>query len=149
MNLLQGLFSRRVHDVIDAPPDDVDWISLKPKPNQMPVRAWRAEADCDIRTKGGALHARGGEDYIVQYPSRDRSVVRGDIFERTYEALGGGLYRKRSDYIVRSFVLDGPALVHTLEGVQTAEAGDCVLQGTAGEMWTMPAAEAAEKYEPA
>jgi hypothetical protein len=147
--MLQALFGRRPRTVIEAPPEDAEWRWVRPKTNQRPVRAWQAESERTVRTAGGRLKARAHDDYIVQYDAGHRAVVRGDIFARTYEPLGGGLYRKRSDYAVRCFTLDRPALVHTFEGMQAAETGDCLMLGTAGEMWTMSAEELAAKYEPA
>ena len=93
------------------------------------MRAWRAEADHDVDTEHGELHARGGKDYIIDYDNGDHAVVRRDIFERTYEPLGGGLYRKRTDVMLRYFTLDRAASVQTLEGAQRADPGDWIMQG--------------------
>ncbi len=147
MNLISGLFNReRRRWVIDTPPENVDWRPIRPRANQPPVRARRAEADCTIETRAGALRARGGCDFIVDYGA-SRAVVRGDIFERTYEPLGDGRYRKRTDVIFHAFTLDRPALVHTLEGPQKAEPGDWLIEGATGELWPVPHAEAVQKYE--
>lgn len=85
---------------------------------------------------------------IVDHGGGDRSVVKCDIFERTYEPLGGGLYRKRSDIVLRYFTLEEPATIETLEGLQDAEPGDWIMQGVAGEMWPVPRDKALEKYQP-
>lgn len=133
--------------IIDAPPKDVRWRRVRPRDVQPVVRAWRVEADHRVRTSRGSLLARGGQDFIIEDPKGDHRVVRSDIFERTYEALGEGLYRKRDDVDLRYFTLDRPALVKTLEGVQEAEPGDWIMQGVAGELWPVPRAEAERKYE--
>ncbi len=94
------------------------------------------------------LHARGGQDYIIEYHDGDHAVVRADIFEQTYQPLGDNLYRKRADIVHRYFTLKRRALIETLEGVQEAEAGDWIMQGVAGELWPVPRAKALKKYEP-
>lgn len=150
MSLL-GLFSpaKRRRWEINAPPENVEWRPVRPRPDQPPVRAYRAEADCSVETGGGVLQARGGRDFIIDYGGGSRAVVRGDIFARTYEALGEGRYRKRTDVIFHAFTLDRPALIHTLEGPQNAEPGDWVLEGVSGELWPVPRAEAVKKYDDA
>lgn len=147
--MLDILFGGRRHgqaDMIDTPPADAEWRNVRPKPTPA-VRARLAEADCEVETGNGRLFARGGEDYIISYGAEERSVVRGDIFERTYEPLGGGLFRKRTDVVFRCFTLKHDATINTLEGPQRAEAGDWVIQGVAGELWPVPRDKALEKYE--
>jgi hypothetical protein len=148
MSALSRWFGARGRVVIDNPPENVDWRPIRPKPNQPPVRARRAEADCTVETRSGALQARGGVDYIIDYGA-SRAVVRGDIFERTYQPLGDGRFRKRTDVIFHAFTLDRPAMVHTLEGPQKAEPGDWVIEGAVGELWPVPRAEAVKKYDDA
>src|SRR5690242_17648568 len=115
-------------------PHNVHWRKAHPKGDER-VRAWIAVENCEVLTRHGVLKARGGEDMIVGYGPRDVAVVRRDLFERTYQALGGGVFRKRTDVPVRYFVLDRPAIVETLEGEQQAEAGDWIVQGVDGELW--------------
>jgi hypothetical protein len=151
MNLVDILFGGRSErlDEVFEPPLGVDLHPIRPKPNQPSVRARLAEADCALSTEQGKLTARGGLDYIVTYDLDDHAVVSAEIFERTYEPLGGGLYRKRSDIILRYFTLDHPVLVHTLEGDQKAAAGDWIVQGVTGELWPVPREKALKKYDPA
>lgn len=150
MMSLRSLFGgARSRLVIDSPPENVDWRPIRPRPNQPPVRARLAEADCTVETRAGVLNARGGLDYIVEYSPGRRSVVRGDIFERIYEPLGGGRFRKRTDVIFHAFTLDRPAIVHTLEGPQKAEPGDWVIEGVDGDLWPVARAEAVKKYDDA
>lgn len=132
--------------VLQYPPRDVEWRRVRPRGEAAPVHAWRAEADQFVDTAHGRLRARGGEDMIVVHEDGARAVVRGDIFERTYEALGGGLYRKRSDLTFRYFTLDRPALVRTLEGDEHAEPGDWIMEGVVGELWPAQREEAERKY---
>jgi hypothetical protein len=150
MNLVSFLFgkARGSDAIVSEPPDDVEWRLARPKPNQPAVRARRAEADCVVTTAQGQLHARGGKDYLVTYDLDDHAVVDAEIFERTYKALGSGLFRKRSDIILRYFTVDYPCVVETKEGEQRAAAGDWIMQGVAGELWPVPREKALQKYDP-
>lgn len=150
MMSLRSIFSPpRRRMVIDTPPENVDWRPIRPRADQPPIRARRAEADCVVSAGGGDLHARGGKDFIVEYGNGARSVVRGDIFERVYEPMGDGRFRKRTDVIFHAFTLDRRAVIHTLEGPQNADPGDWVIEGVAGELWPLPHAEAVKKYDDA
>jgi hypothetical protein len=150
MNLVSLLFGKTRHAdaIVSEPPDDVEWRLARPKPNQRAVRARRAEADCTVTTAHGQLQARGGKDYIVTYDLDDHAVIDAEIFERTYKSLGSGLFRKRSDIVLRFFTLDYPAVVETKEGEQRAAAGDWIMQGVAGELWPVPSDKALTKYDP-
>lgn len=143
-----GVPRARGRIVISRPPADVDWRSVRPRDDALPVRAWVAEADHAIGSDHGKMQAKGGEDVIIAHGEDDQSVVRLDIFERTYEPLGGGLYRKRDDVVLRYFTLDRPALVETLEGPQEAAPGDWIMQGVTGELWPVARDKALEKYRP-
>jgi len=112
-------------------------------------RAWMAESDCHVHTEHGVLLARGGKDYVLAHGPGEHSVVRRDIFEAMYEPLGGGLYRKRTDVILRYFTLNRRVVVQTLEGPQAAHPGDWIMLGLKGEMWPVSAEKARQKYEPA
>lgn len=133
---------------LDAPPDDANWRNVRPRSDGKPVRAWVAEADHVISTPSGQMNVEGGADMIVAHEKDDRAVVRRDIFDRTYEAIGGGLYRKRDDLVLRYFTLDRPVIVETLEGPQSAVPGDWIMQGVSGELWPVPRHKAKEKYRP-
>jgi len=150
MNVIEFIVGRRpiIPDTISTPPDDVIWRSIRPKPGE-PVRAWRAESTCTVETGQGKLKARGGKDFIIEYAPADRAVIRGDIFERTYERVDEGEYVKRTDITLRYFTLDRPVIVATLEGKQRAAPGDWIVEGTADELWPVPQAKTASKYDPA
>jgi hypothetical protein len=153
MNLGEVIFGARPSFArspvtIKAPPRHARWRQVRPKPDGERVRARRAEADHEVTTAHGKLRARGGEDFIVTYGRGDHAVVRGDIFEKTYQPDGNGAYKKRSDIVLRYFTLERPALIHTLEGEQRAEPGDWIMQGVAGELWPVPQDKALQKYDP-
>lgn len=149
MSLFTLVFGEKPRPTIGEPPHDVHWRNVRPKTNSEPVRARRAEADSTVETSQGKLHARGGADYIVDYGPNDRAVVAHEIFDATYEPLGGGLYRKSSDVVLRYFTLDHACIVETLEGPQRARPGDWIMQGVSGELWPVPQEKAEEKYDPA
>lgn len=151
MGLVSLLFGgrREPREHIAEPPLNAHWRLVRPRPGQPPIRARLAEADTTVSTAHGQLTARGGQDYIVTYEFDDHAVVRRDIFERTYKPIGSGLYQKRTDVVLRYFTLDRPVIVETIEGDQKADAGDWIMQGVTGELWPVPRAKAAEKYEPA
>ena len=153
MNLGEVIFGARPSfarspAIIKAAPRHARWRQVRPKEDGERVRARRAEADHDVATAQGKLRARGGEDFIVTYEGGDRAVVREDIFEKTYEPDGIGVYKKRSDIVLRYFTLERPALIHTLEGEQRAEPGDWIMQGVAGELWPVAQEKALQKYDP-
>lgn len=131
---------------VEHPPRNVHWRKVRPRPGHTPVRAWRAEADRDIETDHGVLHAHGGADMIVAHGPQDYGVVRRDIFDRIYIALGGGLYRKRDDVILKYFICDRPSTIATLEGDQDADPGDWIMQGLSGELWPERADKGEQKY---
>jgi hypothetical protein len=152
MNLGEVIFGARPSFAqspvtIKAPPRHARWQEVRPKPEREQVRARRAEGDHEVKTAQGKLQARGG-DYIVTYQAGDQAVVRTDIFEKTYEPDGIGVYKKRSDIVLRYFTLERPALIQTLEGEQRAEPGDWIMQGVAGELWPVPQEKALQKYDP-
>jgi len=149
LSLFSWLAPKRDYEVIEQAPVNANWRRVRPKPNQRPLRAHRAEADTEVQGAHGKMRARGGQDYIVTHSPDDRAVVRGEIFGRTYEPLGGGLYRKRPDVVLRYFTLDRPVMVQTLEGLAKAGPGDWIMEGVTGELWPITEESARERYEPA
>ena len=133
---------------IKTGPRHARWRKVRAKSDGQRVRARRAEADHDVTTRRGKLRARGGKDFIVTYDDGGQAVIGGDIFEKTYEPDGIGVYKKRADVVLRYFTLERPALIHTLEGVQRAEPGDWIMQGVAGELWPVAQEQALQKYDP-
>lgn len=148
MDLLFGKASSSRAAVLCEPPQRVTWRKIRPRADDT-VRAHVAEADHLVATEhGGVLAARAGQDVVVDQRNGEKAVVRRDIFDRTYEPAGGGLYRKREDVVLRYFTLKKPVMVETMEGRQRAEAGDWIIEGVAGELWPVARDKALEKYEP-
>ncbi|MGQ0531801.1 MAG: hypothetical protein ACT4OF_03805 [Caulobacteraceae bacterium] len=151
MNVMRALFGAAPalpsrSDPITAPPRGAQLRKVKAKASPA-KRAWLAEEDCVVQTEHGALRARAGKDFILAHGPGDHSVVRRDIFEAMYQPLGGGLYRKRTDVILRYFILKRRVVVQTLEGPQAAKPGDWLMQGIKGELWPVSPEKAREKYE--
>lgn len=135
--------------MIDAAPANVVWHRVRPREGGPLVRAWSTARDQEVETEHGVLHARAGLDVIVEHMAGEYGVVRRDIFDRLYISVGGDLYRKRTDIVLRYFTMRRPVLVKTLEGAQEAAAGDWIMEGPMGELWPVERAEAQRKYVPA
>jgi hypothetical protein len=151
VNLAHVLFGARPASrpqTLSEPPPGVRLRKVRAR--EAPAkRAWLAETDANVETEHGILRARGGKDYVLAHGPCEHSVVGKDIFEAMYEPLGGGLYRKRTDIILRYFTLNRRVVVQTLEGPQAAKPGDWIMQGVKGELWPVSPEKAREKYEPA
>ncbi|MGD9965906.1 MAG: hypothetical protein AB7T59_05255 [Hyphomonadaceae bacterium] len=153
MNVMRALFGAPAQSSprppsLTSPPTGVRMRRVRAKAAPA-KRAWLADTDTLLDSEHGKLRARAGKDYVLAHGPGDHSVVRRDIFEATYEPLGGGLYRKRTDVIFRYFTLKQRVVVQTLEGPQAARPGDWIMQGVKGELWPVSAEKAREKYEPA
>lgn len=153
MQLFELVFGRRGARqrplaIIEAPPAHAEWRKVKPRKLGV-FQAELAITDGEVRTDQGALKYKAGQHYILTSRHTPTSVVRRDIFERTYRKRILGGYEKRPDVVYRYFTLDHPALVKTAEGPQRAEPGDWIIEGVAGELWPVSAHEAQRKYAPA
>lgn len=134
--------------VVTAPPADANWVQVVSRGQARPVRAKLAGADGVLKTKRGRNPYRKGRHYIVDYAPGDRAVVARAVFERIYERLGEGQYRKRVGLLYRYFTLSHPAMIATAEGPERAEAGDWIVEGVMGELYPMSPARGREIYEP-
>lgn len=134
-------------DVIDEAPPGVWWREVRPRGSGQTVTALGADRAGVLSTPRGPQAYSVG-DYIVSYGGDDEAVVRQDIFERTYRRIGEGVFRKRTDIVLRYFTLDRAVLVRGLEGLERAEAGDWIVEGVAGELWPIAAELARAKYQP-
>lgn len=129
-------------------PSDTRIRIVRPRGRGEKVMALLAKSDGEILTQDGApVRYRAGEDYVVDYASGARQVVRRDVFEKTYRKIRPGIFRKNTDIRYRAAILRDRVQVSTLEGVRDAKPGDWVMIGVAEEMWPVPAAEAERKYK--
>jgi|GEM_PF-3296122 len=121
---------------------------VRPRGRGEKVTAMLAKSDGEILTEDGQpVRYLAGEDFVVDYPSGARQVVRRDVFEKTYRKIQGGGFRKNTDIRYRAAIRREPVHIETLEGVREAKAGDWVMIGVADEIWPVPASEAKQKYK--
>ena len=59
----------------------------------------------------------------------DIAICQNDIFQLTYQHLGGSLYQKKTDIVTEAARLDMPLDIMTSEGPSHGEPGDWVLVG--------------------
>ena len=78
---------------------------------------------------------------IMESPGR----WKPEIFDRTYTHLGGNRWRRTGSVKARPAV-EGE-LIDSLEGRQTAHAGDWVIKGAKGEQWVTSGDHFAANYE--
>jgi hypothetical protein len=91
---------------------------------------------------GHTMQADAG-DWQVEADGETWSV-REDIFQTSYEHVGGNQWRRRGNVFARPAQPD--ETIETLEGPTTAAEGDWVIRGTAGEQWPVPGDEFAHRY---
>lgn len=138
--------SSRLLPRLEQAPADAVWRLVRPKPDA-PVRAELARSSGKIDTPRGALRYQAGKHYIVHYSPGDRAPVHRTVFERTYVRRDDGLYEKRTDIVLRYFRLPHPVMIESLEGDELAQPGDWIMEGAAGELWPVAAADAEAKYQ--
>jgi hypothetical protein len=93
---------------------------------------------------GEWLQGRAGDYQVRDGDGRAWSVDR-EIFARSYEHLAGNRWRRTGTVFAQPAVPG--ELVVTLEGPGTAEEGDWVIRGAAGEQWLISAEHFAANYE--
>jgi hypothetical protein len=109
------------------------------------VTAVRSDAPWSWRTGTGEwLNAAAG-DWRVREGEAEWSVA-DSIFGQTYEQVAGDRWRRIGEVDGRPAVAG--EIVRSLEGAQTARAGDWVLRGGAGEEWIVSAEHLAAHYQP-
>jgi hypothetical protein len=144
--------SQRILPIVRTPddlPTDASMIVVRPRTRE-PVPAHIAQSDGEIvGSDGHALRYTAGEHYLVEHRTGDVSVIRRDIFEKTYHQKQPGLYRKRPNLRLRAVVADEDTQVETLEGAKIASRGDWIMIGVANELWPVPAHQARETYREA
>jgi RyR domain len=91
---------------------------------------------------GQTMQAHAG-DWQVQVDDATWSV-RDDIFQTSYEHVGGNQWQRRGDVFARP--AQPGETIETLEGPTTAFDGDWVVRGADGEQWPVAAREFAERY---
>ena len=109
------------------------------------VRAARSGADWTwTNESGGAMEGAAGDWQVTDDHGMSWSV-EPEIFARTYVHLGGDRWRRTGTVKARPAV-EGE-LIDSLEGQQTAHAGDWVIKGAKGEQWVTSGDHFAANYE--
>ena len=96
---------------------------------------WRSDS-------GHTMQADAG-DWAVQEDGKTWSV-RDDIFQDTYEPADEGLWRRKG--LVQARPANPGETINTLEGPNTAAAGDWIVRGVDAEQWPIPGDEFARRY---
>lgn len=110
------------------------------------VHATRLAAPRTWRTaRGSELSAAAGDWLLTD--GVEEWTVAAQVFTRTYDELPDGRYVKHA--LVEAVRTERPVEVATLEGPARAEAGDWVLRGVDGEVWTTTDAFFRAHYAPA
>ena len=135
-------------ELIEAAPSNVEWRQIRAREPGRAIHAELAAHDGILNTRRAAMTYGAGKHYIVTYAPGDQSVVRRDIFERTYIARGDGVFIKDPALTYRYFVLPREATILTLEGPEHADAGDWIVEGVEGELHPVSARKAKELYTP-
>ena len=133
---------------LDRAPPGVLWRTARQKQGD-PVKAELARSTGAIETPRGALLYEAGKHYLVHYAPGDCEPMRRRRFERLFRRRGDGRYERRVDHPLRYFSLAYPVLVETEDGVQLAQPGDWIMEGSAGELWPVSQRDAQDNYDPA
>ena len=112
-------------------------------PRVIPVHAVEAtEPETWTTRYGDPMQAEPGD--VILSDARKRWTVKPDIFARTYRPLGDGTYTKCTPIQVE--ISSHEQVIETLEGPQTVRAGDAIVHGIAGELYSMSPDRLAERY---
>ena len=93
---------------------------------------------------GEQMRAAAG-DWAVCGPDGNTWSVRDDIFVSTHEQLDGTRWRRSG--VVQARKARAGEVVETLEGPLTAQPGDWIVRGPAGEMWPVGPQTFRAQYE--
>ncbi len=95
-------------------------------------------------SSGETMHAKAG-DWAVEGSDGDLHSVTDEIFRATHELESGRRWRRCG--IVEARPARHGEIVETLEGPAKSAAGDWVIRGAKGEMWSVPGADFTSGYE--
>lgn len=95
-------------------------------------------------SSGQILHARAG-DWAVRGTNGETWSVRDDIFRSTHRQLDRTRWRRIG--VVQARKARAGEIIETLEGPLTAQAGDWIVRGPAGEQWPVDPQTFAAQYE--
>ncbi len=95
----------------------------------------------------GTLTARPGEDWVLVQGSGEEYPIKKDIFEKTYEVVAPGRYRKTARSRLIRVPEDVTAVLATKEGELAVRHPDFLVIGVEGEVYANSAAWVAENLE--
>ena len=132
-------------------------VLRSPKPDDGPENEWVAVARrgevtavrCTVawswtNESGATMQANAGDWQITNDTGRSWSVA-SDIFPSTYSHIAGDRWRRTGSAQARPAVPG--EVINSLEGRQTAAAGDWVIRGPKGEEWVITAKHFAGSYQ--
>jgi hypothetical protein len=93
---------------------------------------------------GDRMRASADDWAVIDDAGLERSVA-ADVFESTYERIGGHRYRRVG--VVLAKRATSRQIIRTLEGDAVAEEGDWIVQGQGGERWPVLADQFEKSYE--
>lgn len=96
-------------------------------------------------TKSGAAMTASVGDLIVSDGASHWSITR-DEFDRTYRLLDGDTYERRGE--VEAVLARPGQVVQSVEGPQTAVAGDWLVTNDRGFTWLVPWSHFVRSYSP-
>lgn len=122
---------------------------VRPRGGVRKVRAVLANHDgAIVTTAGDRVPYHKGADYLVDDELGVRTVIRRDIFEKSYRRIGRDLFRTRHNLRLRAAVADRDMNIVTPAGERVAHRTDWIMIGVVDEMWPVPAEVARVKYKP-
>lgn len=110
------------------------------------VLSYQLDTDHEWTTSGGDVLVGRAGDWLVSNDS-DMWTVAADVFERTYEQLPNGRWRKTA--LITAVRATERTTIQTLEGPAVAEVGDWIATNPTGESWPIKADTFARHYVPA
>lgn len=127
-----------------TPPSEPGWQRFQRTGN---VLAERQDRPWTWTTHSGQTLRGEAGDWLLRESEDDEPwSVRDDIFRSSYAHVHGHRWRRLGTVTARP-ARAGETVV-TLEGPVTAQSGDWVVRGDAGEQWPVRAAEFAKRYTP-
>jgi len=136
LHLLASLGYRTVAD-----PGE-EWVPVLRRGEVTAVR--RDEPWTWTTADGTLMHGNAGDWEVTDDDGATRSID-DEVFSRSHEPIAGDRWRRVGEVHARR-ALPGE-VVHSLEGDQTARAGQWVMRGVAGEEWLVSGERLASTYD--
>jgi hypothetical protein len=136
LELLASLGYRTVADLSE------EWVLLFRRGEVTAVR--RDEPWTWTTADGSLMHGDVGDWEVTDDDGAPRSI-NDEVFRRSHEPIAGDRWRRVGEVHARR-AFPGE-VVHSLEGDQTARAGQWVLRGVAGEEWLVSSEHLGSTYD--